>query len=144
MQKLNKLIGYLSEINITEHDVIVVVNDTHATERLRHLSGRQIIVSYPQMEAEGDSSDHSRSSYSAAIFVLEPISGVLCTPQSEQLQYRGMLKSVDDIIASIRLATTDFENSKGLNGMQLQSSSVVPVYKPFGEWCGWLIELGFK
>ncbi len=145
MQKLEKLIKFLStDIKVDDRDVIVVIDDNHATERLQGKAGMQVVVSYPQLEMEGDSSDHSRSTYTPTIFVLEPSLNASSTPQREQEQYLAILKRVNNIITTLRAATTDFENSKGLNGMQLLSLSLVPVYKLFGGWCGWMVELELK
>ena len=145
MQKLEKLIKFLStDIKVDDRDVIVVIDDNHATERLQGKAGMQVVVSYPQLEMEGDSSDHFRSTYTPTIFVLEPSLNAASTPQREQEQYLAILKRVNNIITTLRAATTDFENSKGLNGMQLLSLSLVPVYKLFGGWCGWMVELELK
>ena len=129
MQKLINLLRYLVNMRVTENEVIPVVDDTHGTERLKSADGRQVVVSYPSLRQTGETSNSYQDQLPAAIFVLE--------------QYLSMLATVDMILKTLRADTLGYNACPRLAGMTIKVANTVPVYKVFGSWVGWMIEIEF-
>ena len=135
MQKLINLLRYLTGLRVTENEVIPVVDDTHGTERLKSADGRQVVVSYPSLRQTGETSN--------SIFVLEKAMAGQRTDKDELEQYLSMLATVDMILKTLRADTLGQNACPRLAGMTIKVANTVPVYKVFGSWVGWMIEIEF-
>ena len=134
MQKLINLLRYLVNMRVTENEVIPVVDDTHGTERLKSADGRQ---------QTGETSNSYQDQLPAAIFVLEKAMAGQRTDKDELEQYLSMLATVDMILKTLRADTLGYNACPRLAGMTIKVANTVPVYKVFGSWVGWMIEIEF-
>ena len=79
----------------------------------------------------------------AAIFVLEKAMAGQRTDKDELEQYLSMLATVDMILKTLRADTLGYNACPRLAGMTIKVANTVPVYKVFGSWVGWMIEIEF-
>ena len=143
MQKLINLLRYLVNMRVTENEVIPVVDDTHGTERLKSADGRQVVIAYPSLRQTGETSNSCQDPLPAAIFVLEKAMAGQRTDKDELEQYLSMLATVDMILKTLRADTLGYNACPRLAGMTIKVANTVPVYKVFGSWVGWMIEIEF-
>lgn len=54
-----------------------------------------------------------------------------------------MLATVDMILKTLRADTLGYNACPRLAGMTIKVANTVPVYKVFGSWVGWMIEIEF-
>ena len=63
--------------------------------------------------------------------------------KDELEQYLSMLATVDMILKTLRADTLGYNACPRLAGMTIKVANTVPVYKVFGSWVGWMIEIEF-
>lgn len=141
MEKLEKLLQYLAQLQLTADKAITVVDGTHASDRLKSASGRQIVVSYPDLKQVGTCSDVYTDELSAAVFIIEKAMGASRTEEQELEQYVDILKTAEKLVTKLRCDTTGGTHCPLLLGMSIRNINVVPVYNIYGGWGGWLVEV---
>lgn len=141
MEKLKKIMQYLTQLRLTNDKVITVVDDVHASDRLKSASGRQVVVSYPDLTQQGESSDRYMDEISVAVFIIEKAMGASRTEDEELIQYINILETAEQLTSKLRGDTTGATNCPLLIGMQIRTIHIAPVYKIYGGWVGWIVEI---
>lgn len=143
LERLIKLTQYLSGFRLPGSEIIPlrVVNHDHATSRLAHQSGMQILIARPEVKHSGNSDSYTES-FTTALFVLEKDLGPARTDQREDEQYLRLVELASDVLTQLERDAGDTSNPY-LCSLTLDSVEVVPETSIFGGWSGYSIEVSF-
>lgn len=133
---LDNLIVYLMQLRVDGQPVIPAVDDAHAVEKLKSLTGRQVVMAYPGIRVSGDYL--AKVTSYITIHVLEKCLGPGRTEEKELEQYRGIAVTVCDIVRTMQ---SDSISCTLLSGFQFQNININPTYNIYGGWGGWMIEI---